>query len=286
MDEELASVRAGFTYQQKSIDALLSITKPGVGILSTEQLFKKAIGIIQDITGFETITARIYDPEKKHFKIMAHIGMTPEMVENLKIISEDFPIFSEIMKNKEPAVKIPLKFVRDLGYKKTIFIPLVAGDTIVGSIDLPTKSDYSPTKDEFRWFALVGRMLGSIIYQAQLTTRLQSLAVIQERTRLSNELHDEFAQCIRSMKWGLEEVRITLENDQLDKAIGILKNLEILAHNTSAYLREEMLGLREKVDPNLGIIPTLKGMLSRFETIWGIKTELLASGNAVCHPKY
>ena len=118
-----------------------------------------------------------------------------------------------------------------------------------------------------------------MIYQTQFTLRLQSMAVIQERTRLSNELHDEFAQCVRSMKWGLEEVRMTLENNQPEKAIGMLKNLEILAQNTSAYLREEMLGLREMVDPNQGIIPTLKGMLSRFETNWGIKTELLAMGD-------
>jgi hypothetical protein len=84
----------------------------------------------------------------------------------------------EIMKKKEPAVKTPVKFVQELGYKRTIFVPLVAGDTIVGSIDLPTKRDYTPTDDEFRWFALVGRILGSMIYQAQLTERLQSSAVI------------------------------------------------------------------------------------------------------------
>ena len=86
MDEELASGRTGSTYQQKSIDALLSITKPGIGILPIEHLFKRAIGIIQEITGFETITARLYDPERKCFRIMTHIGMTPEMVENLNIV--------------------------------------------------------------------------------------------------------------------------------------------------------------------------------------------------------
>jgi two-component system nitrate/nitrite sensor histidine kinase NarX len=36
-----------------------------------------------------------------------------------------------------------------------------------------------------------------------------------------------------------------------------------------------MLSLREKVDPNQGIIPILEGMLLRFEQNWGIKTELV-----------
>jgi two-component system, NarL family, nitrate/nitrite sensor histidine kinase NarX len=279
MDEEFASVRAEVTYQRKSIDALLSITKPEADFPSIEKIFQKAIGPIQEITGFRTVTARIYDPERKCFKLMAHSGMTPEMVENLKCISDDTPVFSEIMKKKEPAVKTPVKFVKELGYKKTIFVPLVAGDTIVGSIDLPTKRDYIPTDDEFRWFALVGRILGSMIYQAQLAERLQSKVVIRERIRLANELHDEIAQLVRSMKWGLEEALGTLENKQLEQTAGILENLETLVQHTSAYLREEMLYLREKVDSDQGIIPILESMLLRFERNWGIQTALLTDSD-------
>jgi two-component system nitrate/nitrite sensor histidine kinase NarX len=214
---------------------------------------------------------------------MAQGGMTPDMVEKLYCIPEDFPIFAEISKKKAPAVKIPLKFVQDLGYKKTIFIPLVAGDTIVGSIDLPTKRDYVPNDDECRWFALVGRMLGSMIYQAQLSERLQNMAVIQERTRLSNELHDDFSQLVRSMKWGLEEARIALEYEQMDKTDRILENLEDMVQNTATYLREEMLSLRETVDPNQGINPILERMLLRFERNWGIKTKFATIDGAAAN---
>ena len=281
IDKEEVCLTAEISYQRKSIDALLSITNPEADFPSIEKIFQKAIGPIQEITGFETVTARIYDPDRKCFKLMAQSGMTPEMIEGLKCISDDFPIFSEIIKKKAPAVKIPVKLVREFGYKRTIFIPLVAGDTIVGSIDLPTKNDYIPTDDEFRWFALVGRILGSMIYQAQLMERLQSRAVIQERTRLANELHDDVAQLVRSMKWGLEEARSALENEQPEYAAGVLENLETTVEHTSAYLREEMLGLREKVDSNQGIIPILEGMLLRFERNWGIKAELLMDNNFV-----
>jgi two-component system nitrate/nitrite sensor histidine kinase NarX len=285
MVEEFANLSAEISYQRKSIDALLSITRPEVDSPSIEKIFQKAIGPIQEITGFSTVTARIYDPERKCFRLMAQSGMAPEMVKNLECISEDFPIFLEIMQKKEPAVKIPLEFVQELGYKRTIFVPLVAGDVIVGSIDLPTKSDYYPTDDEFRWFALVGRILGSMIYQAQLTERLQSRAVIQERTRLANELHDDIAQLVRSMKWGLEEALDKLETKQLEETTGILKNLETVVQLASAYLREEMLCLREKVDSDRGIIPILEGMLLRFERNWGIKTELLTDSKVATNHK-
>jgi two-component system, NarL family, nitrate/nitrite sensor histidine kinase NarX len=274
MDEEFASLTEKIIYQRKSIDALLSITKPEAEFPSIEKIFQKAIVPIQEITGFSTVTARIYDSDKKCFWLMAQGGMTPEMIEHLKCISDDTPIFSEIMKKKEPAVKIPVELVRELGYKRTVFIPLVAGDIIVGSIDLPTKSDYYPTEDEFRWFALVGRILGSMIYQAQLMDCVQSRAVIQERTRLASELHDDIAQLVRSMKWGLEEARNALENNQLENIASVLEKLETTVQSASSYLREEMLYLRERVDSNQGIIPIFEGMLLRFERNWGIKTAL------------
>jgi two-component system nitrate/nitrite sensor histidine kinase NarX len=279
IDQEEISLTTQISYQRKSIDALLSITKPEADFPSIEKIFQKAIGPIQEITGFETVTARIYDPGRKSFILMAQSGMTPEMVKSLKCISDDYPIFSEIMKNKAPAVKIPVKLVKELGYKRTVFIPLVAGDTIVGSIDLPSKIDYIPTDDEFRWYALVGRILGSMIYQAQLMEQLQSRAVIQERTRLASELHDDVAQLVRSMKWGLEEACNALEEKQPEHAADILENLKTTVQHTSAYLREEMLCLREKVDSNQGIIPILEGMLLRFERNWGIRTTLVTDSS-------
>lgn len=274
MRKEHAKIEKDEIYQRRCIDALLSITEPADEFPSIEKIFQKAIGIIQEITGFSTVTVRIYNPEAKTFRLMAQAGMTPEMIEKLYYVSDDTPIFAEIMDKKEPAFKVPYQFVQDSGYKKTFFVPLVAGDLIMGSIDLPTKTDYFPDDDELRWFALVGRMLGSMLYQAQLTERLQSMAVIQERMRLANELHDDVAQLVRSMRWGLEEARLTLNSQQYEKTDGILESLEIMVQNTSAYLREEMLSLRERFDSSAGIFPVLEGILSRFERNWGIKTTL------------
>jgi two-component system nitrate/nitrite sensor histidine kinase NarX len=92
-------------------------------------------------------------------------------------------------------------------------------------------------------------------------------------------LHDDVAQLVRSMKWGLEEARSALENKQQEQISGILEKLEMTVQHTAAYLREEMLCLRERVDSTQGIIPILEGMLLRFERNWGIKTSLLIDDN-------
>ncbi len=279
MNKEAITNQNTISHQRKSIDALLSITNPRDEFPTIEKIAGRAIGIIKEITGFRTVTFRIYYPQEKCFRILAHSGMTTEMVKKLYCVQESNPVFAEIMKDKEPTIIIPSELVRDLGYRKTLFIPLVAGDTMVGTIDLPTKTDYHPNHDEFRWFALVGRMLGAMVYQVQLAERLQNLAVMQERNRLVNELHDDFAQCVRSMEWGLDEARTALENNQLEQTDGILENLGVMVQNTSTYLREEMLGLREKIDPDRDLLAIIEGMLSRFERNWGIQTTLVVKNS-------
>ncbi len=283
MNEELTNAERIISSQRRSIDALLSITKPEDGFPTVEKIAQKAIGVIRDITGFSTVTFRIYNPEEKSFKLTAQYGMTPEMIRKLDRVSDDTPIFAEIMERKEPALKLPLKFIQASGFKRTVFIPLVAGDITVGSIDLPTKTDFCPTDNDFRWYALIGRMLGSAIYQSQLMERLQSLAVIQERTHLSNELHDELAQFIRSVGWELEGACTSLDNEQLEQTHQNLDNIKTMLQNISKYLREEMLSLRECVDPDQPIIPILEEMLTRFERNWGIQTSLETKSHFASH---
>lgn len=280
MNNEIGRLTAELSYQRKSIDALLSITEPGADSLSIEKISQRAIEPIQNITGFNTVAIRIYDQKEKCFRIVAQYGMTPEMIEKLKCRPHDSPNFLEVMNNKEPVVKTPQEFIRKLGYKKTTFVTMIAGDIVIGSIDMAKKEDYTLTQDEVRWFALVGRMLGSMIYQVQLMERLQSRAAIQERTRLAHELHDDVAQLVRSMKWGIEETQDALDNKELDRAAQVLVKLEDAVQLTSTYLKEEMLFLRERVDSNHGFISILEAMLYRFEHNWGIKTTLLSDQDA------
>ena len=275
MNEEFARIKEQVEFQRKSIDALLSITKPEPDFPTIERICQKAIEPIREVTDYPTVTIRGYYPEQKCFKLLANGGMEPEVIKRIDCVAEDSAHFSDIMAKKEPVVIVPPKFIRDFGYEVTVFVPLIAGDIIVGSFELSKKHEYAPSEDEIRWLALVGRMLGSMIYQVQLTERMQNMGVIQERTRLAQELHDDVAQLVRSMRWGLEEARTSLENEQLDQTAETLIKLELMAQNTAAYLREEMLNLRERVDTDLGIIPILEGMLMRFERNWGIETRLV-----------
>ena len=83
MSEEIINAERIISSQRKSFDALLSITKPEAGFPTVDRIAQKAIEVVMEITGFRTITFRIYDREKKCVRIIAQHGMSNEMIEKL-----------------------------------------------------------------------------------------------------------------------------------------------------------------------------------------------------------
>ncbi len=264
------------SYDQDSLDALLSIARPEDGPLALGTLLERAVGVVQNITGVQAVTARVYEPERDNFRLMAHAGLTPEMLDHYTCISGSTPNFAEIKKQKHPVIVPPYRYLQELGATWMVVIPLIAGEIVPGSLSLLSWRAAPPTQAEYERFALIGKLLGAMLWQVQQAELLQTQAIHQERTRLSSELHDDIAQLIRSMRWGLEEARCTLDDRQFEKTDEVLGNLEELVQRTASYVREEMLGLREQTEPGLGIVPILNRMLARFERTWGIKTALVA----------
>lgn len=72
-------------------------------------------------------------------------------------------------------------------------------------MELTTNQDYNWNIDELRWFKIIGRWIGILIFQAQLAERLESMTIFQERHHLAQELHDGLAQLIGAINiWSQE----------------------------------------------------------------------------------
>ena len=69
----------------------------------------------------------------------------------------------------------------------------------MGSMELATKEERVWDEDEIRWLEFVGRNIGNVLHHIETANRLQSMAVIQERSRLAQEMHDGLAQLLGSL---------------------------------------------------------------------------------------
>jgi signal transduction histidine kinase len=274
-DKELA-------IEHHKIDHLFSLQFNTDNPPSLEKFFQESLRIIQDITGFSNITLRLYDPGTQSFRIMAQRGMTPEMLADLSVLPASAGFHAEIIQTHKPVFTSDLPHDPRLsssapisaGYRSLACIPLLNQDILVGSMQLVTKEEYIWSENEQRWFGLIGRRIGLLIQQIQLSERLRDLAILEERSRISQEIHDGLAQLVGSLRIWSEEALACLEDRELDDVRKALEKIEGTSGDAYASLREEMLGLRETIFPQKELSTFLSECLRRFQRQWGIQTEL------------
>ncbi len=210
------------------------------------------------------------------------------MVSDMENLSEDTGFHAEIAQTLYPVatsdlpgdVRIASAAPLQEGYRSLVCIPLLAQDSLVGSVQIATKYDHEWEEEELRWLALIGRLIGSLIYQIQLSERLRDLAVLEERSRIAQEIHDGLAQLIGSMRLWSDDALLSLENDNLKAVENSLNKIESAARDAYSSLRDEMLGLRVTIFPDKDLLAVISEYLTRFQRQWGLNTILTIDESA------
>ncbi len=109
---------------------------------------------------------------------------------------------------------------------------------------------------------------------ARRNTELVALrALMDERERLSREIHDGSAQVLATVLAKLDTIRVHLEASQTDSAIAELDSLRQLAAETYRDTREAIGGLRIGLQDH-AFSDELLRMCRQFESRTGIRVEL------------
>jgi signal transduction histidine kinase len=121
------------------------------------------------------------------------------------------------------------------------------------------------------------RVLGSL--QAEALAREQDIlsmnAVMQERERLSRELHDGVAQLVADLLLRLDTIKDLVETDRQHEAGAELERLHEVADEIYEDIGESIAGLRTNVTER-GLIGALQDYIDQFEERHQIPTNLQA----------
>src|SRR5262249_5276768 len=93
---------------------------------------------------------------------------------------------------------------------------------------------------------------GIAIQNARLHEDVQKLAVVDERMRISRDLHDGIIQSIYAVSLSLEDVLELIETDQLEATRRVDRAIDRL-HTTIADIRQFIVGLGPDGDVGLAV---------------------------------
>lgn len=98
-------------------------------------------------------------------------------------------------------------------------------------------------------------------------------SMVEERERLSRELHDGLAQVVSYVLVRLDTVRGLVEAGETEHAAAELESLRLAVDNVNVDVRESISGLRSRVVER-GLVQALSDYLEEYEERYGIRTEL------------
>jgi signal transduction histidine kinase len=200
-------------------------------------------------------------------------GMTDEQVARMEHYPRGLGLIGALMTRTEPLrVDDMSKDTRSAGFcahhpRMTSFlgVPIISKGKHLGNLYLCDRLDGQPfTEDDERMISLLAANAAIAIENARLSDQLRKLAVIEERDRISMELHDGIIQSIYAIGIKLELTRLTIHSVELEKQIkAVNEDLNRVIEDLRRYIRN----LRAGVEFSVSLREQLEEILERFRQV-------------------
>jgi signal transduction histidine kinase len=113
------------------------------------------------------------------------------------------------------------------------------------------------------------------IEHAVMTSRLQSLAVLEERSRIAREMHDGLLQVLGYLSLETQTLESLARQGNLTALQAELKKARESIKTAQADVRENVLSLRTTLAGDAGLIPSLRKYVEEFGLQAGIDVEFV-----------
>ncbi len=165
-------------------------------------------------------------------------------------------------------------------YRSLASVPLKSKNEIIGVVNIFSLQPRRFTSEDTLLLANMGNQITLAIENARLHDKVQSMATIEERERIAREMHDGLAQVLTYVNAKSQAARQFISSGQETNAKKQLIELEDIAKDMYADVREAIMDLRTTTSPHRDITSTLQEYVLRFSEMSGTKTDLtISNGN-------
>ena len=143
-------------------------------------------------------------------------------------------------------------------------------ENVLGALHLFFRDDSNFDLDSYNELLIsIGQHLGSAVEKFRLLEEESELLVMQERTRLSHELHDSLAQTIASLRIQIRVIDETIHSEDEKSIWHQMERAEYTIDLANSQLRELFAHFRAPINQQ-GLIPSIVECIRRTQDEMGI----------------
>jgi signal transduction histidine kinase len=163
-------------------------------------------------------------------------------------------------------------------------VPVKVEGRAIGNLYLTDRLDGAPfSDDDERLVESFARHAGLAIHNARMHEELRLLAVLQERERIAQDLHDGSIQSLYAVSLALEDTEELMAIDQAQATDRIDHAIESI-HGTIQEIRDFIMGLDPDARTAIDLLAGLTALTDEFERSTLIEVELASDPDVPLDP--
>ncbi|MEN8171445.1 MAG: DUF3365 domain-containing protein [Chloroflexota bacterium] len=225
--------------------------------------------------------------------LAAHAGMSPKLIDCLDRIQQNEGFQNIIQLKREPIQVRDIDqavcqkiFPKQLcqegehcpviaeGYSQLASVLLNSRSRTLGILTLFSAEPTNFSPDTMQLLECIGHQLGVAVENDRFHRRTEQMAILEERTRISRELHDSLAQTLGWLSIKTEILEEDLLLGEIDKSSADMKAIRRVVRDACYDVRESIDGLRTRPTGDLTV--TAAAWITEFRQRSGLITDFRA----------
>jgi nitrate/nitrite-specific signal transduction histidine kinase len=269
---------------EKWTDALVAINRRISMLANVDTILLDILGTARSLLRSDYVGLGLYNEDRSQLVLKCHshtgaaeIVSTPVFIQNRLILQtvqknqsyrsqKDVP--EEALENVCPLLKLSAQAVA--------IVPIELENQSIGALWVARckqKKNGSFSGTDLIWLECLADQVVIAIQHGLMTSKLQSLSVVEERARIAREMHDGLAQVLGYMNLQVQTLQALFQQGKQEELQTELRHMRQAIKNAHADVRENILSLRTTLANEKGLVSALGEYLDEFSIQAGLEAS-------------
>lgn len=272
--------------RNQELAGLLAVGRAAASPLDLSAMLDEALGATLSVTSAEAAEVWLATDDGE-LMLERHCGHAPEAFRQRTRLRVGEGLPGIAARSGSPVVvhdlSTDLRAVRPdvtaAGFETYCALPLRGSGHTVGVLAVAARDKNALARSaEIRLLEGIGEQMALAIENAQLHEQVLDCAVVEERERISRDLHDGLGQVLGYINTQALAIRKLLSSGRPDEALHEVMAIEEAARELSTDLRTAIAGLRLPL--SRGLVTALETYIAGYRAATGLSVELEIHGDS------